>query len=140
MVSWGPQICEGQRSRPARSVGEEGEEEGGVGLFSMPSGGGLWTCVCESFGRGRVERVEGGAFPEHSWGFRLSRFFCGERRRWRSGLVQSWPWLESATGRRRATPCQHTRPSLYGVHGRVKTLLPCVHDESPTSDRRCDVN
>ena len=43
MVSWGPQICGGQRSRPARRVGEEG---GGGGLFSIPSCGGLWTCVC----------------------------------------------------------------------------------------------
>ena len=53
------------------------EEEGGVGLFSIPSSGGLWTCVCVSFGREWVGRVEGGGFPEHSYGFRFSRFFCG---------------------------------------------------------------
>ena len=49
MVIWGPQICEGQRSRPARYVGEEWEEEeeeGGVGLFSIPRCGVLWTCLC----------------------------------------------------------------------------------------------
>ena len=47
-------------------VWERRKEEGGVGLFTIPSGGGLWTCVCVSFGRGTVGRVEGEGFPEHS--------------------------------------------------------------------------
>ena len=48
MVIWGPQICEGQRSRAARRVGEEWgvEEEGSVGPMSIPRSGGLWTCLC----------------------------------------------------------------------------------------------
>ena len=32
--------------------------------------------VCVSFRRRRVGRLEGGGFPEHSQGFRLSRLFC----------------------------------------------------------------
>ena len=90
--------------------------------------------VCEGSGELREEGSQNTRRVSGCPGFSV-----GERRRWRSVLVQSWPWLEGATGRRRATPCQHTRPRLCGVHGRFKTLLPCVHDESPTSHRCCDV-
>ena len=36
-------------------------------------------------------------------------FSAGERHRWRSGLIQSWPWLEGATGRRAVDTLASTR-------------------------------
>ena len=70
--------------------------------------------VCEGSGELREEGSQNTRRVSGCPGFSV-----GERRSWRSVLVQSLPWLEGATGRRRATPCQHTRPRLCGVHGRA---------------------